>query len=128
MGGHSSTLSVFIPQSSKRRLPLHASYCCMRFTCFPFSTAKVKKSRVQESDVFHYVVQATTLKSQEFIDIRSRHVLHYVVQPTTCKSQEFIDIRTRHLSKHTKINLYYKYCFHALILLTLTISLLLHGL
>ena len=41
---HSSTLSVFIPQSSKRRLPLHASYCCMRFTCFPFSTANVNKS------------------------------------------------------------------------------------
>ena len=63
---------------------------------------------VQESDVFHYVVQVTTRKSQ---DIRARNTCHHVVQATTCKSQQFIDIRTRHLTKHTKINMYCKFCF-----------------
>ena len=64
--------------------------------------------RVQESDVFHYVVQVTTRKSQ---DIRARNIFHYVVQATTCKSQQFIDIRTRHLTKHTKITLIANFVF-----------------
>ena len=82
---------------------------------FPFSTAKVKKclTCVQASNVFHYVVQATTLKSQEYIDIRARHIFHYAMQARTSNSQEFIDIRTKHLSKQTKINLYCKFCFYA---------------
>ena len=62
--------------------------------------------RVQESDIFHYVVQVTTRKSQEFIDIRARNTFHHVVKPTTCKSQEF-------MTKHTKINMYCKFCFYA---------------
>ena len=64
--------------------------------------------RVQECDIFHYVVQVTTRKSQ---DIRARNTFHHVVQATTCKSQQFIDIRTRHFTKHTKINMYCKFCF-----------------
>ena len=64
--------------------------------------------RVQESDVFHFVVQVTTRKSQ---DIRARNTFHHVVQATTCKSQQFIDIPTRHLTKHIKINMYCKFCF-----------------
>ena len=86
--------------------------------------------RVQESDVFHYVVQVTTRKSQDIRarntfhhvvqvttrksqDIRARNTFHYVEQATTCKSQEFIDIQTRHLSKQTKINMCCKFCFYA---------------
>ena len=42
--------------SSKRSLPLHASYCCMWLICFPFSTAKVK----QVSNVYKKVMSSIT--------------------------------------------------------------------
>ena len=95
--------------SSKRSLPLHASYCCMWLICFPFSTAKVK----QVSNVYKKVTSSITGASNNTQVSRihrhsSKKHFHYVIQATTYNSQEFINIQTRHNSKQTNINMY---CF-----------------
>ena len=44
---HGNTVQLFwssFHSPAREVFPLHASYCCMRFTCFPFSTANVNKS------------------------------------------------------------------------------------
>ena len=87
----------------------------------------IPQSKKKSSTTCKLLMHAIYMHSFQYSKGKEFSIMYKIATSSimSCKSREFIDI---HLSKQTKINLYYKYGFYALILLTLLILILLHGL
>ena len=106
-------------QSSKRSLPLHASYCCMWFTCFPFSTEQVNQLsdvyKQETSSITWYKQQHASLKNSLTFEQETSSIMWYKQQHASLKNSLTFEQET--FLNRTKINcksiVNCKFCFYS---------------